>query len=33
VVIGDDEAQLEAFRVARDDLKNRIEKFVADEAA
>jgi arsenate reductase len=33
VVIGDDEAQLEAFRVARDDLKNRIERFVADEAA
>jgi arsenate reductase (thioredoxin) len=31
VVFGDDEARLEAFRVARDDLKNRIEKFVADE--
>lgn len=29
VVMGDDEAQLEAFRVARDDLKNRIEKFIA----
>jgi arsenate reductase len=33
VVIGDDEAQLEAFRSARDDLKGRIEKFVADELA
>jgi len=33
VGIGDDEAQLEAFRVARDDLKNRIEKFIADETA
>ncbi|HEY8203141.1 MAG TPA: arsenate reductase ArsC [Pyrinomonadaceae bacterium] len=33
VVIGDDEAQLEAFRRARDDLKGRIEKFVADELA
>jgi arsenate reductase (thioredoxin) len=33
VVIGDDEAQLEAFRVARDDLKSRIEQFVADELA
>ncbi|HEY3102166.1 MAG TPA: arsenate reductase ArsC [Pyrinomonadaceae bacterium] len=33
VVIGDDEAQLEAFRSARDDLKDRIEKFVADELA
>ena len=31
VVIGDDDAQLEAFRVARDDLKNRIEQFVASE--
>jgi arsenate reductase (thioredoxin) len=31
VVIGDDEAQLGAFRVARDDLKNRIEKFVAQQ--
>jgi len=33
VVIGADEAQLEAFRVARDDLKNRIQQFVADESA
>lgn len=32
VGIGDDEAQREAFRVARDDLKRRIQKFVADEA-
>ena len=32
VVIGDDEAQCEAFRVARDDLKRRIQKFIADEA-
>ena len=31
VVIGDDEAKLEAFRVARDDLKNRIEQFVIEE--
>lgn len=31
VVIGDDEAQLDAFRAARDDLRKRIEKFVADE--
>ena len=31
VVIGDDEAQREAFRVARDDLKDRIEKFVFQE--
>jgi len=31
VVIGDDEAQLEAFRTARDDLKGRIEAFVAGE--
>jgi arsenate reductase len=31
VVIGDDEAQLDAFRLARDDLKNRIQAFVADE--
>jgi len=31
VVIGDDEAQLEAFRTARDDLKGRIEAFVDDE--
>jgi arsenate reductase len=31
VVIGDDEAQREAFRVARDDLKNRIERFVFQE--
>ncbi len=29
VVIGDDEAQLEAFREARDDLKTRIQDFVA----
>ena len=33
VVIGDDAAQLEAFREARDDLKRRIEEFVAQEAA
>ncbi|HEV8588354.1 MAG TPA: arsenate reductase ArsC [Pyrinomonadaceae bacterium] len=33
VVIGDDEAQLQAFRSARDDLKGRIEKFVTDELA
>lgn len=33
VVIGDDEAQLEAFRLARNDLKNRIERFVADETS
>ena len=33
VVIGDDEAQLEAFRTARDDLRGRIEEFVADELA
>ena len=31
VGIGDDDAQLEAFRTARDDLKGRIEAFVADE--
>ena len=31
VVIGDDEAQLEAFREARDDLKSRIQDFVAKE--
>jgi arsenate reductase len=31
VVSGDDEAQLEAFRVARDDLKTRIQQFVANE--
>lgn len=31
VVIGDDDAQLEAFRAARDDLKSRIEEFVAHE--
>src|SRR5690349_4501726 len=31
VAIGDDEAQLEAFRAARDDLRGRIEAFVADE--
>jgi len=30
---GDDEAQLEAFRAARDDLRGRIEAFVADELA
>ena len=29
VVIGDDEAQLEAFREARDDLKSRIQNFIA----
>jgi arsenate reductase (thioredoxin) len=33
VVLGDDEAQLEAFRTARDDLRGRIEAFVADELA
>lgn len=32
VVIGDDEAQLEAFRAARDDLKSRIQEFVAKES-
>ena len=32
VVIGDDEAQVEAFRAARDDLKARIQEFVATEA-
>ena len=31
VAIGDDEAQLEAFRVARDDLKSRIAEFVVGE--
>jgi arsenate reductase (thioredoxin) len=31
VVIGDDEAQLNAFRTARDDLKSRIAEFVARE--
>ena len=31
VVIGDDEAQLEAFRAARDDLKSRIQEFVSHE--
>lgn len=31
VTIGDDEAQLDAFRAARNDLKQRIERFVADE--
>jgi len=30
---GDDEAELEAFRSARDDLRGRIEAFVADELA
>lgn len=33
VIGGDDEAQLEAFRAARDDLKQRIEQFVADETS
>jgi len=33
VVAGDDDAQLEAFRVARDDLRDRIQQFVADESA
>jgi arsenate reductase (thioredoxin) len=33
VVIGDDEAQLEAFRAARDDMQERIEAFVAQELA
>jgi arsenate reductase (thioredoxin) len=28
---GDEEAQLEAFREARDDLQRRIERFVAEE--
>ena len=32
VVIGDDEAQLEAFRMARDDLKDRIQQFIAHES-
>lgn len=31
VAIGGEEAQLEAFRVARDNLKNRIQRFVAEE--
>jgi hypothetical protein len=31
VVTGDDDAQLEAFRVARDELKNRIAQFISDE--
>ncbi|HEX5701762.1 MAG TPA: arsenate reductase ArsC [Pyrinomonadaceae bacterium] len=31
VVIGDDEAQREAFREARDDLKSRIQDFIASE--
>jgi arsenate reductase (thioredoxin) len=31
VVIGDDEAQRDAFRAARDDLKNRIQEFVSHE--
>ena len=31
VVIGDDEAQRDAFRAARDDLKSRIQKFVSQE--
>jgi arsenate reductase (thioredoxin) len=31
VVIGDDEAQRDAFRAARDDLKSRIQEFVANE--
>ena len=31
VAPGGEEAQLEAFRVARDDLKSRIERFVLDE--
>ena len=31
VAFGDDEAQLEAFRVARDDLKSRIQDFVRRE--
>jgi arsenate reductase len=32
VVIGDDEAQRDAFRAARDDLKSRIQEFVASES-
>lgn len=28
---GDDQTQLDAFRAARDDLKQRIKRFVADE--
>ncbi len=32
VVIGDDEAQRDAFREARDDLKNRIQEFVASDS-
>jgi len=32
VAPGDEEAQLEAFREARDDLKNRLAGFVADES-
>ena len=31
VVIGDDEAQRDAFRAARDDLKSRIQEFVAND--
>lgn len=31
VVIGDDEAQLEAFRAARDDLRERLRAFVEQE--
>lgn|SRR5574341_854262 len=31
VVTGNEEAQLEAFRAARDDLKSRIEEFVTHE--
>ena len=31
VVIGDDEAQRDAFRAARDDLRSRIQEFIANE--
>jgi arsenate reductase len=31
VVIGDDDAQRDAFRAARDDLKSRIQEFVSQE--
>ncbi len=33
VIGGDDEAQRDAFRVARDDLKSRIEQWVAEETS
>jgi len=30
-VVGDDETRLEAFRHARDELRERLQKFIADE--